>query len=333
MQEMFLGEAIKRRRLEMGLTQEQLSEGICEPITISRLENGKQTPSRNRINALLARLGLPTDRYYALLSKKELDVEELCSQIATCNIQFLNALEADRPYIRDKGLQMHKKLETLIQKDDILIRQLIIRSQVIIGTENGPYTYAEQSQKLMEAIRLTSPSFNIEEIGMGLYTIDEIKIINQLALIHVHAGEHMDAIEILSQLYKYIWRHFHNIPQVKAYLGIIACNYANELYAIGQHKKALAIAEEGRNICINYGGHQALPELVAVEAKCYHFLEEDDEKSLNLFYQAYYLLKAFGNNKNLENLKRDARELLNIRMDDLPHGGGSHNAASADKSS
>ena len=120
MQEMFLGEAIKRRRLEMGLTQEQLSEGICEPITISRLENGKQTPSRNRINALLARLGLPTDRYYALLSKKELDVEELCSQIATCNIQFLNALEADRPYIRDKGLQMHKKLETLIQKDDMV---------------------------------------------------------------------------------------------------------------------------------------------------------------------------------------------------------------------
>lgn len=51
MQEIFLGEAIKQRRLKMGLTQEQLCEGICEPITISRLENGRQTPSRNRITA------------------------------------------------------------------------------------------------------------------------------------------------------------------------------------------------------------------------------------------------------------------------------------------
>ncbi len=332
MQEVFLGEAIKRRRLELGLTQEQLSRGICEPITVSRLENGRQTPSRNRIQALLARLGMPTDRYYAFLSKKELDVEELCSRIATCNIQFLNAIDADRQYIRDKGLRMHQELKTLVPEDDVLVRQLIIRSQVILGQEDGPYTYAEQRKKLMEAIRLTSPSFNIEEIGTGLYTIDEIKIINQLALIHVHAGEHMDAIEIFSQLYKYICRHFYNTPQIKAYLGIIACNYANELYAIGQYKKALEIAEEGRKICINYGGHQALPELVAVEAKCFHFLQ-DEEKSLHLFYQAYYLLNAFGNNRALERLKKDAQELLNIRMDDLPHGAGNLDAACADEGS
>ena len=59
MKEIFLGEFIKQRRLELGLTQEQLCEGICEPMTISRIENGRQTPSRNRINALLQRLGLP----------------------------------------------------------------------------------------------------------------------------------------------------------------------------------------------------------------------------------------------------------------------------------
>ena len=47
---------MKQRRLELGLTQEELCEGICEPITISRMENGRQTPSRNRINALLQRL-------------------------------------------------------------------------------------------------------------------------------------------------------------------------------------------------------------------------------------------------------------------------------------
>ena len=52
MKNVFLGEYIKQRRLDLGLTQEQLCDGICEPMTLSRLENGKQTPSRNRINAL-----------------------------------------------------------------------------------------------------------------------------------------------------------------------------------------------------------------------------------------------------------------------------------------
>lgn len=44
MQNFFLGDYIKQKRLDLGLTQEQLCDGICEPMTLSRLENGKQTP-------------------------------------------------------------------------------------------------------------------------------------------------------------------------------------------------------------------------------------------------------------------------------------------------
>ena len=36
MKEIFLGEVIRQRRLELGLTQEELCEGICEPMTISK---------------------------------------------------------------------------------------------------------------------------------------------------------------------------------------------------------------------------------------------------------------------------------------------------------
>ena len=49
----FLGEYIKKQREKLGLTQEQVCEGICEQVTLSRLENGRQTPSRTRVNALL----------------------------------------------------------------------------------------------------------------------------------------------------------------------------------------------------------------------------------------------------------------------------------------
>lgn len=40
MKEIFLGDVIRQRRLELGLTQEELCEGICEPMTISRFEIG-----------------------------------------------------------------------------------------------------------------------------------------------------------------------------------------------------------------------------------------------------------------------------------------------------
>ena len=57
MQNYRLGDYIRQRRQELNLTQEQVCAGICEPVTLSRFENGRQTPSRTRINAILQRLG------------------------------------------------------------------------------------------------------------------------------------------------------------------------------------------------------------------------------------------------------------------------------------
>ena len=64
MQELLVGEVVRRKRIEMGLTQEELCEGICEAFTISRIENGKQPPSRSTADALLQRLGVSDSRYY-----------------------------------------------------------------------------------------------------------------------------------------------------------------------------------------------------------------------------------------------------------------------------
>lgn len=45
MKEFPIGEVIRQRRIELGLTQEELCEGIYEPPTMSRIETGRQTPS------------------------------------------------------------------------------------------------------------------------------------------------------------------------------------------------------------------------------------------------------------------------------------------------
>lgn len=114
MKEIFLGEVIRQRRIELGLTQEELCEGICEPITISRFEHGRQTPSRNRVRALLFRLGLPDDRYFALLSTQETKISILETEITECNVRFERAFPEDRPSIRKEALEKHHLLNSLI---------------------------------------------------------------------------------------------------------------------------------------------------------------------------------------------------------------------------
>lgn len=58
-----LGEVIRARRVEMGLTQEELAERIgagCRQAEISRLERGKVgLPRRARLERIAAALGLP----------------------------------------------------------------------------------------------------------------------------------------------------------------------------------------------------------------------------------------------------------------------------------
>lgn len=163
MKNVFLGEYIKQRRLDLGLTQEQLCDGICEPMTLSRLENGKQTPSRNRINALLQRLGLPDDRYFALLSKNELEMEALQKEIVACN-----ATEKV-----PEGFEKLAQFEKLADPDDQIAQQFALRSRVLLGRLDGRYTPLEQIDLLMQAIQLTVPRFDLESIEVSF--IQEMK--------------------------------------------------------------------------------------------------------------------------------------------------------------
>lgn len=55
-----MGEVIRSLRKRAHMTQEELAEGICSSVSISRIENGNQMPSSAVLEALLARLGTST---------------------------------------------------------------------------------------------------------------------------------------------------------------------------------------------------------------------------------------------------------------------------------
>lgn len=52
-----LGPVLKARREELGLSQEELADGICAVPTLSRIENGGRMPTKNHFEMLMQRLG------------------------------------------------------------------------------------------------------------------------------------------------------------------------------------------------------------------------------------------------------------------------------------
>lgn len=305
MQNFRLGDYVRQKRLDQGLTQEEVCDGICEPITLSRLENNKQTPSRNRINAILQRLGLPDDRYYSLLTQNELEIEALKKEIVACNVQGqLN-----------KGFEKIKKLEEISSTDDHPTQQFILRSKILLGRLDARYSNEEQLTMLMEAISITVPKFDLDEIDSRLYTIDEIKIINQIAIAYSNLENNKKAADIYYQLLRYTRKHAQEILTSNPVMPLILYNYARVLDLSSRYSEGVEIAQKGLQCCIEIGHYQLFPGCLAIYAECCHFLGRNTE-SFKSYRQAYYLFEALGKTHNQHIIAQEVKAYFGICLED-----------------
>ena len=313
MQEIFIGEAIRQRRLALGLTQEELCEGLCEPATLSRIENGRQAPSRSRANALLQRLGLPHDRYYVILTPKEAEADSLQESINTCLDQFERTLGDDKLQAKRAALDGLEKLDMVIDDNDHIIKQYILAKRAVLGTVEGPYDFDTQLSMLLRAICMTVPGFAPQMMDGHLYSLDETEIINQIGAAYSLSGQNEKAAGIFGQLLSYVQGHYEDVTRPSRYLSLISHNYARELCLLGHYEKAIEIAEVGRMSCLKYGYCQFLPGLLAIAAKCWYFLKEE-EKSKERYLQAYYLYQEIGNSSGMATVSKEALEYLNLKL-------------------
>ncbi len=74
-----MGRILRRIRIEQGMTQEALVEGICTAGYLSRVENGSQIPSRQIYQLLMERLG-ESGYSYAYWQEEE-EKEQTCREL------------------------------------------------------------------------------------------------------------------------------------------------------------------------------------------------------------------------------------------------------------
>ena len=312
MREVFLGEYIRQERLKQAITQERLCAGICEPITVSRMENGKQMPSYGRVRAFLQRLGLPDERFYALLSKHESEVKTLEDEIRADVIRFERASAEDRPRIRTAGLQKLEELEALTEPDDRIARQYIIARRVTLGKPDGPYPPEERLEMLMDALRLTVPNIDLDQIDLGLYSMEETTLLNQIAITYSQMGQRPKAADIYRQLLRYVQKHYSDgMSRYAGKLTLVACNYAHELFKLGRYDDTLKVAELGRKACVEYAHYQFLPLLLHLMGECF-FRRGDADRCKEYYRDAYCLYKVIGDEHDRRLLEKDIAEHLGL---------------------
>lgn len=306
-----IGELIRQRRIELGLTQEQLCEGICEPSNISRIESGGQIPSRSRLTALLHRLYLPSERYYALLSDTEVEISNLQSEITSHIVRREHK----------EGLQKLERLENLIEKDDNILKQFVLASKVALGQiiddSAVHYSFDERLELLYEAIRLTVPKFDIDDLTNHLLSSDEIKIINQIAITYKYGQQYKTAISIFYELMRYIKKHWRTLSQsteTAPVIILVAYNYCHVLNLAGRYDDSLEIAELGLKYSKALRNSSYLGSLLFIKANNLYHLHKQEE-SQKYYLQSYYVYCALDDEECQIEAKEDLKNLFGIVVD------------------
>lgn len=305
-----IGELIKRRRIERKLTQEQLCEGICEPSNLSRIENGYQVPSRSKLLALLQRLELPSEKYYALLSDVEIEISNLQAEI-TSHMVCRN---------HEQGLIKLEQLQNIMDCDDQILQQFVLRAQVAFGkkTECGiiPYSLEERLSMLYQALRITLPKFDIEHITDYILSKEEVQIINQIAITYTNEHLHKQSIPIFYELMKYVKKHLRTLNQSHEWsptVILITYNYASALYFDGRFADSLEIADLGLQCSIETHSSVYLGSLLYIKAQDLYHLNLIQE-SKQFFLQSYYVYRSINDSYCAENVHHAIHEYFHIDL-------------------
>lgn len=240
-----VGNFIKQKRVELGITQEELCEGICSVTTLSRLENGEQTPRSSNVRALLQRLGYSGALFFQTAGKEEFEITELQIELRqTYNLHdygksqsLLAKLEEYKSSFSDTDFQFYQIMYAVMHKKDLSNFEVI--------------------KMLENALRLTHPKYSIKNLPKVL-TYEEATALNNIA---AHLGlerEYDEAIKILFHLKDYYERRVVDIQEAQRALPTILYNLSKFLGLSGRYDECISVCNQGIRIAKESGRSRCL---------------------------------------------------------------------------
>ncbi len=294
-----VGEVIRKTREGLGITQEELCEGICSAETLSRIETGKRSPSRAKFQALMERMGKCSERYMPFVHSGDMKMIVLAMDI---NIMLA----------RHRYAETEKMLEEFRQKIDLndnVNRQFVEKTQALIDFYLHRITAKEKRERLTQALLYTVPNYKNRTLPIGIYSRHELMIFCNIACSYSDEDNLDIAIGMLRQV-----EHYFNTVHVSRDERVITetlmmSNLGQCLGIRGDTKEALEIEEKAVKMQLEGGISSNLDSLLYNVAYEKEVLKENEFLCQELLIQAYFVAEINGNKYLMNHIKEHIRKL------------------------
>ena len=293
-----IGEVIKRIREGLGITQEELSDGICAVETLSRIECGKRTPSRANVKALMERLGRSGEMYLPFLHSTDMDVYMMENQISKL-LSSHRSEEAEALL-----LELEKKIDT----NDNVNMQYVVWIHAVIGLEKGTLSAEEILSRFETAIRYTIPAYQEGYLPHTIFTRHELTILCDIAILMKMNGKVEEAIGMLQQMKYYFDSTRIGVEERNVTEVLVLFNLGKMLGQEGKRESSLELDERTRDMCLAGGKGGFLPSILYNIGFEKEALGHDRAECIEIMREAYYISELMKNERQRVHIKKHADE-------------------------
>ena len=298
-----VGAIIKNQREELGLTQEELADGICSVPTLSRIESGLNQPNKNHLEMLLQRLGYSFASSDVLTDKQQFMSHEMKNKVREAYV------EQDYPlamkHLRSFDMLSHSTSH-IDKQFSMLYHTLLDQSQC---------TNAEKLKQLETALLLTCPKYKTARIPHVL-SYEEIILLNNIAICYEKDGNSDLAISILTALKDYYQRHIVSNEETLRTEPMILYNLSKMLGLYGRYDECIAICDLGIHMARATGRCQVLGQTLFNRAWVLIQRNQpgDHDAARYGLKQAYYFSEVMQHTKEKETISKFYEESFSEKI-------------------
>lgn len=232
MAEYNIGYFIKQKRIELGISQAELADGICSLATLSRIENGNNSPKQKHMSDLLQRLGCSDLQLLATMDDEQFKIVKTFFKMGDAFI--IHDYETARQHL--KSLELYHDRFTKPQ------RQQYELFEIMLSWDSD--TPQNLMARLEKALKLTHPNYSVNSMPKVL-TYEEISAMNMLACCYGKIGDYETATKILYHLKYHYDFVMSDTLEALSTQPMILYNLSKYLEKWGKYDESVAVSREG----------------------------------------------------------------------------------------
>lgn len=269
------GKTIFEVRKNAGLTQEELSEGICSALSLSRIENGITGVSPSTFQALMSRVGVDCEVMPIFANRADFD----CFYILKTAQFYLDGWQLSLAYTELEKIKNLNWAENKMYYQEWLFleNQLQLRS----GSKN----YSDIYDSVLVALSITKPHFSVNHIECTHFSNIELRLYMQLA----QTAFFLEKMELCRNVCELVSDYLSNscMSKKEQLLAENAITYSGYLLKVQKYEEALHLAETYRHEMAVKHINAPLHELIFMTALCRYHLG-DTESAITYFCIVFY---------------------------------------------